>query len=452
MKLQIGQRLRNERYEIQELLRSPRDKEVYRAYDRVFDRQVTLDVFSSDAIMPSGLPVGQWEARVLDKLGDHRNIARVYDYWQEGEAAIMATRYLPGGRLEELITDSHVTGEAFAVQRILQLSTELADGLSYIHQCRLLYLDLQPHNVLFDEWGTPRLVDFDTAVSLDECYTANLSGRSAINYMAPELIEGQRIDERTDLYSLGATIYEMCEGHPALIGTREQIVSSLRVGPPSLERHDLPAGLRELVLDLLASDRHQRPAGATEVKSRLVELCSASENLERLLGSNVGTVLKKPLEAYLKADGDAFIQPRRAPNPDDHGFMMQAIIALAETDYRRAVIDAATATEMTLRLAIAGYMQQRGRGSREIEQIIWEAKGLDGLFTRYSFLNSHRKLPVSYNDVEIDLAKVRNEAAHNGRIPVRNKAIQAVEVAYALVNELHPFRDKLLTSGSGSHC
>jgi serine/threonine protein kinase len=443
MNLEIGHHLQNERYEIQQLLRSPRDKEVYLAYDHVFARQVILDVFSNDATMPNGLPVGQWEARVLDKLGDHRNIARVYDYWQEGELAIMATRYLPGGRLEDLIARSQVSGEAFAVQRILQLSTELADGLSYIHQCHLLYCDLQPHNVLFDEWGTPRLVDFDTAISLGECDTANLSDRSVINYMAPELIDGRSVDIRADLYSLGATIYEMCEGRPPLTGTREQVLSTLRVVPlPSLERDDLPAGLRDLVLSMLASDRRQRPASATEVQSRLVSLRSAADNLQRLLGSNVGAVLKKPLEAYLKADDRAFIRsPTLTSIPDNHHYMMQAIIALAETDYRRAAIDAATAAEMTLRFAITEYMQQRDRNPREIEQTIWEAKGLDDLFARYSLLDPHHKWPVSRNDVKLDLAKIRNDAAHAGRIPATKKAIRAVEVAYALVNALHPSRD-----------
>jgi hypothetical protein len=121
--------------------------------------------------------------------------------------------------------------------------------------------------------------------------------------------------------------------------------------------------------------------------------------------------------------------------------MMQAIIALAETDYRRAAIDAATAAEMALRLAITKYMQQRNRNPREIEQTTWEAKGLDDLFARYSFLDPHHKWRVTYSDVKLDLAKIRNDTAHAGRIPAAKRAIRAVEVAYALVNDLHPFSD-----------
>jgi serine/threonine protein kinase len=441
MKLDDGDVLRNGQYKVQQHMRSVRDKEVYLAYDTIFDCQVTLDVFSNKATMPSGLRVSVWEARVLHKLGDHRNIARVQGYWEEGGAAIMATRYLPGGRLEDLIVASQQSDEALAVQRVLQLSVELADGLAHIHQCRLLYLDLQPHNVLFDEWGTPRLVDFDTAVSVNDPHMVNVSNRSVINYMAPELIHGQGADERADLYSLGATIYEMCEGHPPFIGAREQIMAASRADPPSLQREDLPAGLQDLVLGLLALDPDQRPNSAAEVKSHLVSLRTARENLERLLTSNVGTNLKAPLEAYLKADSGALTQsPSAITVPEDHRYLMRAIIALAETDYRRAVIDAATATEVALRSAITDHLRQRGWSSRDIDQTIWDARGLDELYARYTSFVSSRKVQVSASAVRLDLAKVRNKATHEGRIPFTKKAIQAVEIAYALVNAAHPLK------------
>lgn len=122
----------------------------------------------------------------------------------------------------------------------MRLSIEIASGLAHIHGRRILYRDLQPRNVLFDEWGTIHLVDFDTAVSLDDRDMSDLSHRPVIDYMAPELMDGGCADERTDLYSLGATIYEMCDGRPPFAGTREEIAAARRTGPPaSLERDDL---------------------------------------------------------------------------------------------------------------------------------------------------------------------------------------------------------------------
>jgi serine/threonine protein kinase len=267
----------------------------------------------------------------------------------------------------------------------------------------------------------------------------NVPYHSAINYMAPELIYGQNADERADLYSLGATIYEMCEGHPPFVGTREPILAADGDEPPPFQRDDIPAGLRDLAVSLLARDPDQRPASAAEVKRRLISLRTARDNLDRLLASNVGAILKPPLEAYLKADSSALAQsPAIVILPDDHRYLMQAIIELAETDYRRAVIDAATATEVALRRAISDHLQQRGWRSRDIDQTIWDANGLDGLFARYSSLGPVRKLPVSLSDVRFDLAKVRNKATHEGQIPSAKKAIRAVEIAHALVNAAHP--------------
>ena len=437
IKLEEGDVLRNGQYAVQRHMRSAPDREVWRAYDNVFACAVALDVFSSKARMPSGLPVSAWEAQVLRKLGDHRNIARVYDYWVEGGAPMMATRYLPGERLEDSIVSAVEAGQALPIQRILQLSVELADGLAHIHQCGLLYRDMQPHNVLFDDWGTPRLVDFDTAVSIDERDVLDVPQQAVINYMAPELIYGEDADERADLYSLGATLYEMCEGRPPFAGTREQVMATVPAEPPALQRNDVPPGLRDLIVSLLAPDRDQRPASALEVKAHLTKLRMARDNLDRLLASNVGTTLKPALDAYLNADS-VLTEPAAGSLPRDHGYLKQAIIALAETDYRRAVIDAATATEVALGRAISDHLQQRGWTAGDIRETVRDANGLDGLFARYIKLCSRLNQPVSTNDVRFDLAALRNKTAHDGRVPAAREAIRAVEIAYQLVTAAHP--------------
>ncbi len=439
LKLDAGDVLRNGRYQVQKHMRSAKDKEVYQAYDSVFDCQVALDVFSNKATMPSGLRVSAWEARVLHKLGEHPNIAKVHDYWEEGGAALMATRYLTGTRLEDLIKSSVEAGEFLPVQRILQLAVELADGLAHIHQCRLLYRDLQPHNVLFDERGTPRLVDFDTAVSVDDRNEVDVPVQAVINYMAPELIYAEDADERADLYSLGATLYEMCEGKPPFSGNREQVLAAVPGEPPTLHRDDLPAALRDLIASLLAPDRDLRPGSAIEVVEGLVSLRTARENLDRLLASNVGAVLGPVLASYLMADTSALTEsPSAVSLQNDHRYLMLAIRELAETDWRRAVIDAATAAEMALRWAVSGHLQQKGWSLHDIDRTIRLANGLDELFSRYTILIPTIKLGVSPNEVRAGLAHIRNSAAHQGQIPSSSKAIRAVEIAHELVNAAHP--------------
>ena len=274
---QAGHVLRDGRYEIQRLLRSARDKQVYLACDQELGCEVTLDGFSNNSIMPTGLSVSAWETRVLGQLGNHRNIATVRDHWEDGETAFMVSSYLSGGTLRDRIARSQESGEGLPVDSILRLAIEIASGLAHIHGRRILYRDLQPRNVLFDEWDGVHLVDFDTAVSLDDGDMSDLSHRAVIDYMAPELADGGGGDERADLYSLGATIYDMCCGRAPFAGTGAEILAACRAGPPSsLERDDLPEGLRDLVFCLLAPEREQRPTSAAEVVERLEGLRTAA--------------------------------------------------------------------------------------------------------------------------------------------------------------------------------
>jgi serine/threonine protein kinase len=275
MEIQAGDILRG-RYEIQRLLRPAPDKGVYLAYDRVLDRPVVVDVFSNNSIMPNGLTVSAWEARVLGKLDDHPNIATAQDYWEEDETAVMVSRYLSGGTLQDRIASSRESGTGLPVEDILRIAAEIASGLEHIHGRRILYRDLQPRNVLFDEWGTVHLVDFDTAVWLDDPEMSDLSHRPVIDHMAPELTDGGSADERADLYSLGVTLYEMCQGRPPFTGTRAEILAARYASLPApLERDDMPGTFKDLVLCLLAPECDQRPASAAEVVKRLEDLRAA---------------------------------------------------------------------------------------------------------------------------------------------------------------------------------
>jgi serine/threonine protein kinase len=441
MEFQLGDVLRDGRYEIAELVRHAVGKKVYRACDRVLDCQVALDVFSNNSIMPSGLTVSAWEAHVLGRLGDHPNIATVLDHWEDNQMAAMVTRWLTGGTLHDLIKNSREqSGEGLPVEDIFRLSIELAYGLAHIHQRRVLYLDLQPRNVLFDEWGTIHLVDFDTAVSLDDHDVSNLSHRAVINYTAPELIDGAVADERADLYSLGATIYEMAAGHPPFGSTREEVMAARQAGvSPPLSRDGIPDGLRYVIFSLLAPKPEQRPTSALDVAGRLEGLRAANAELERLLASTVDRKVLETLAAFLNAKGGARFRSVFIPKidlPPDHRLLMQAIMALAETDYRRASIDAGTASEVALSSAIHEELAGKGVNPEFIERTIRAANGLDGLFSLY--LSFGYSLPVSLGNVRANLASVRNGAAHRGRVPSREEATRAVELAHALVAAAHP--------------
>jgi hypothetical protein len=282
---QPGDVLRAGRYEIQTLLRHGPKRDVYLAHDQKLDCQVALDRFSTNAIMPSGLTAAAWETSVLGRLGDHPNIGTVLDQWEDGGSAFMVSRYLSGGSLRDLIARQLESGEPLAVQEIVRLAIEIARGLGHVHHRGMLHRDVQPRNVLLDRWGTAHLVDFDLAVSVDEKKMSDISDRPVVAYMAPEAADSVCLDERADLYSLGATIYEMCAGSPPRAAQRDCL-------SVAIEREDLPDGLRELVFRLLSAEPEQRPASAAEVVETLGGLHAARADLDRFLTSDETTTLE----------------------------------------------------------------------------------------------------------------------------------------------------------------
>jgi serine/threonine protein kinase len=457
--LEPGTLLRDGRYEILEVLATPQDKKVYLASDQVVGRRVALDVFSNNFVMPSGMTVRAWEAQVLARLGDHPNIATVLDHWEDNHTAAMVTRYLTGGRLADQIQKSkRESGTGLAIEDVFRLSIELAYGLAYIHSCGILYLDLQPRNVLFDEWGTLHLVDFDTAMQIGDRNLSHMSQRSAVNYMAPELVAGNAADERSDLYSLGATIYEMVAGSQAFTGSREEIlIAHLSGRPPALHRDSLPEGLRNLIFSLLAPNPGHRPRQADEVAGSLEQLRAAHAQVERLLKMDIDSDVRKTLAAFLNTESGAMIKSTATleqnefsftPNielPADHRFLMQAIMALAETDYRRAAIDAGTASEVALSWAISDLLDAKGVPQGFIDNLILRANGIEGLFSEYLDLGNPAPVSgakeISIGALRSQLAGVRNKAAHAGTIPSVEEATRAVEIAHSIVTAAHPFEE-----------
>jgi serine/threonine protein kinase len=91
------------------------------------------------------------------ELGDHPNFANVFEHWKDGKTAFMSSRHLSGGGLRDPIANSKDASKELLVESILRIATEIAQGLSYIHGRHILYRDLQPRNVLFDERDTVHL-------------------------------------------------------------------------------------------------------------------------------------------------------------------------------------------------------------------------------------------------------------------------------------------------------
>jgi serine/threonine protein kinase len=298
-------------------------------------------------------------------------------------------------------------------------------------------------------------VDFDTAIQIGDRHLDHMPQRSVINYMAPELVAGTAADERSDLYSLGATVYEMVAGSQAFAGNREEVLIARQAGPPpSLNRDSLPEGLQDLIICLLAPNPDDRPRQADEVAGRLEQLRATHAQIGRLLKTNIDHEVLRTLATFLDTESSATIKSTAGrdgnnisftPNielPPEHRFLMQAIMALAETDYRRAAIDAGTASEVALSSAISELLQAKAVPQKFIDDLILRANGITGLFSEYLSLGNSapvsRNKKISLGALKEQLAGVRNKSAHAGTTPSTEEAIRAVELAHSIVTTAYP--------------
>jgi serine/threonine protein kinase len=383
---QPGATLKDGRYQIEVLLRAAPGKDVYRARDNALDCAVVVDAIPFEA-------VATWEARLLGRLGDHPNIASVIDTWQDDESSYIVTRYLPGGSLQDLIDAAQAGGDVVPVDRIFTLAVQLARALDHIHGRRILYRDLQPRNILFDAWGAPHLVDFDTAISLDDPDAPAISDGRSTDHMAPEVAAGESADERADLYSLGTTIRAMCDGDA---GRASGKTTRSQSGQPGLRRSDIPEGLTTLLSELLAPRREDRPASALEVVQRLGDIVTAEEELEDFLAQDESATLE--FRSSLRTS----IGPR---DPADVG--------KADAELRKTL-------ELGVLTTIAAFLNTRG-GTLVIG--VDEAKAVVGIEVdfphtmqsregwRHAFddLTSHGLGPAALESIDLQLAPYRGK-------------------------------------------
>ena len=198
----------------------------------------------------------QREAESLARL-DHPNVVRVHEAGQHQRRAYLVMDLAQGDLL------SRLEGRPLPPGEVRRVTLALADALAAVHAQGLLHRDLKPHNVLFADDGSPQLADFGLAqvAGLERLTrTGELLGTPA--YMAPEQVLGTGVDERTDVYGLGALMYHALCGHPPVSGTNpvavlQQVVEATPPAP-SRVRPEVSPELDAICLRALAKDPAQR--------------------------------------------------------------------------------------------------------------------------------------------------------------------------------------------------
>ncbi|MGZ4291579.1 MAG: protein kinase domain-containing protein [Gaiellaceae bacterium] len=274
-----------DRYELEELVGTGGMSSVFRAHDRLLDRKVALKIlhqqYSGDDDYVERF---RREARAVAALS-HPNIVTVIDRGEHGERQFIVFEYVEGENLKRLIERR---GPA-PVSTALELGMQIARGLSFAHQQGLVHRDVKPQNVLMNGEGQAKVTDFGIARSLDVQHGMTQTGTvlGTSDYIAPEQAQGQRVDEHTDVYSLGVVLYELLTSEVPFPGENFVAVAMRHINeaPPPIrdKRPDVSPRVEAAVQKAMAKRPEDRfPTMAEfcrELEACLAELQSAGTQI-----------------------------------------------------------------------------------------------------------------------------------------------------------------------------
>jgi eukaryotic-like serine/threonine-protein kinase len=213
------------------------------------------------------------EARAVAKLA-HPNIVTVIDRGEQDGRQFIVFEYVEGPNLKDLTRDGPLE-----VRQAIDLTLQVARALSFAHERGLVHRDVKPQNVLLNDDGQAKVTDFGIARSLDVqgvTQTGTVLGTS--DYIAPEQARGQRVDPKTDIYSLGAVLYELLVGDVPFSGDNFVAVAMRHVNEPVPsvleDRPDCPARLDLAIQRAMAKDPDDRFESMDEFAAEL-EACLA---------------------------------------------------------------------------------------------------------------------------------------------------------------------------------
>jgi serine/threonine protein kinase len=270
MTISAGKRLGP--YEILEPIGAGGMGEVYKAIDLKLGRDVAIKVLPGEMASDSDrLRRFEQEARAASAL-NHPNIVTIYDIGKHGETPYIAMEFVEGKTFREMLSEGPLS-----TKKLLPLVTQIAEGLGKAHTAGIIHRDLKPENLMVSNDGYVKILDFGLAKLLappseSESPTLTQEGTVAgavmgtVSYMSPEQALGQPLDARTDVFSLGAVLYEMATGTrpfqgETAAGLFDEVLHKAPPAPSSLNP-ELPRDFDRIIGRALEKDRELRCTSA----------------------------------------------------------------------------------------------------------------------------------------------------------------------------------------------
>jgi len=233
------------------------------------------------------------EASTLARL-DHPNLPKVSDYFSEGDCDYLVMDFVPGQELKEIVDEARRQGRFLDEEEVLTWADQLCQALEYLHgqDPSILHRDIKPSNIKLTPAGTIKLVDFGLVKLLvpDDSRTITiLQGRGTVQYTPLEQYGGDtgHTDVRSDIYSLGTTLYHLLTGQPPPDAKQRFLEPSSLPLPRSLNP-DLSLQTERVLLRAMEMHPDQRPASAAEFRAELRSQSSIASGLLALSAADEG--------------------------------------------------------------------------------------------------------------------------------------------------------------------
>ena len=258
------------RYRLERLLGTGGMGEVWLAEDERLGRWVAVKLLRDDAAGGGGLGIER-EARLVARL-QHPNIVAVLDTGRMGWRPYLVMEYVHGLSLRELM---EARGGRLSETEAVKYAVQVAGALAYAHEKGVFHSDIKPENVLVTEDGIAKALDFGIAQTVNRTLSTSEARAilGTIAYLAPEVIQGSEPDERSDIYALGLTVYELIAGRLPFGGSGAAVMAGQRLAmaAPPLRTYapEASASLESALARALALDPGARFASANDFAASL---------------------------------------------------------------------------------------------------------------------------------------------------------------------------------------
>ncbi|MEO5837384.1 MAG: BTAD domain-containing putative transcriptional regulator, partial [Acidimicrobiales bacterium] len=238
---------------------------VFRATQPGVGREVAVKVIRSElANNPSFVQRFEAEAQLVARL-EHPHIVPLYDFWREPGGAYLVFRLLRGGSAEQSLA---IDGP-WSLDRVSRLVEQIGGALSVAHAAGVIHRDVKPANVLFDDAGNAHLADFGIAATDDSADVGGMYSAGSPLYASPEQFQHRGVSARSDLYSLGATVWELLAGVPPFDGDSATTIGRVKLERPVPSliqwRPDLAPTIDAVLQKATAVNSADRFAGAIDL-------------------------------------------------------------------------------------------------------------------------------------------------------------------------------------------